>query len=84
MTHKPTHLCHHRTEPVHGPAGHECQEACWSQGRSCRACPVACYRQGWSKRLVDADNAALVASKSQVAQRQVWPREERANATRTP
>ena len=42
-------------------AGHECREACWSNGRSCKKCPTDCYRRGWSKALVDADNEKLVS-----------------------
>ena len=39
----------------------ECSEAVWSQGRSCKKCEHAtCYRVGWSKSTVDADNARLV------------------------
>ena len=49
---EPVFLCTFRAEPK----DHECQEAIWSEGRACRACYVDCYRRGWSKRRVDADN----------------------------
>jgi hypothetical protein len=38
----------------------ECLAAVWTQGRSCQACWVACYRQGWSHPDVTRDNARLV------------------------
>ena len=39
----------------------ECPEAVWSQGRACRKCEhPSCYRVGWGKSNVDADNARLV------------------------
>jgi hypothetical protein len=64
----PARLCHHRTAPH---PGHECLEACWSQGRSCRTCWVTCYRQGWRKTQVDADNARLVQlTRAQRAQKE--------------
>jgi hypothetical protein len=44
-------------------AGHECREACWSNGRSCAKCRVYCYRRKWSKSMVDADNKKLVSQK---------------------
>jgi hypothetical protein len=44
-------------------AGHECREACWSNGRSCKKCKVECYRRKWSKSMVDADNKKLVSQK---------------------
>ena len=43
-------------------ADRECLEAIWSQGRSCKRCPVDCYRRGWSKGLVDVDNQSLCNS----------------------
>lgn len=55
---KKIHLCHHAAKPTDG---RECLEAIWSQGRACKACSVACYRQGWAKVLVDADNRVRVA-----------------------
>lgn len=44
----------------------ECREAINTQGRSCGAkrdpCPLTkCYRHGWAKWRVDADNLELVA-----------------------
>lgn len=50
------HVCTFETEP----GATECWVAIWSQGRNCRKCTHRCYRQGWSKRQVDADNARLV------------------------
>jgi hypothetical protein len=45
-------------------ANHDCYEACWSQGRACRICNHReCYRRGWRKERVDADNQRLVAAK---------------------
>lgn len=40
---------------------HECQEAVWSEGRSCRRCEVDCYRKGWQPDAVSIDNKARVA-----------------------
>ena len=35
----------------------ECPEAVNSQGRACQRCDVeSCYRQGWTKLMVDSDN----------------------------
>lgn len=36
----------------------------WSQGRACRTCGTTCYRKGWNRREVDADNRKLVAKKN--------------------
>jgi hypothetical protein len=45
------------TEPT---AGNECYEVIWSNGHSCHKCPnIKCYRNGWGKKLVDADNKKL-------------------------
>jgi hypothetical protein len=49
--------CPHRQPPR---AGAECLAAIWTQGRSCRACWVVCYRQGWSAQQATRDNAQLV------------------------
>lgn len=49
------HMCDFRSEPKDG----ECLEAIWSQGASCRTCYVDCYRKGWTKKRVDADNKKL-------------------------
>lgn len=39
---------------------HECMEAVYSQGRSCKKCEHPnCYRVGWEKAKVDADNRRL-------------------------
>ena len=54
---KRIHVCHFAEPPT---AKHECREAIWSQGRACRNCKVSCYRSGWCKRAVDADNKKLV------------------------
>jgi hypothetical protein len=51
------HLDHFRSEP----GKTECLEAIWSEGKSCKGCWVECYRKGWPKKQVDADNARLVA-----------------------
>ena len=45
------------------PPGHkrECLEAIWTQGRACKRCRVSeCYRHGWEKARVDADNKRIV------------------------
>lgn len=42
------------------PSETECREAIYSQGRACKKCEVNCYRQGWSKDMVDRDNKWLV------------------------
>ena len=56
-----TDMNHHRKQPTDK---FECLEAVWSQGRACKRCFVSdCYRQGWEKRRVDADNARLVREK---------------------
>lgn len=44
------------------PGETECREAGWSQGRACKDCGVKCYRNGWSKQMVGADNKRLVAA----------------------
>ena len=52
--------CNFRTPP----AEYECREACWSNGRSCRTCyRTDCYRRGWEKSLVDADNIRRVRAR---------------------
>lgn len=56
------HLCTFRTEP----AERECLESCWSNGRACKTCSAECYRQGWPKTRVDADNQRRVAEKSRL------------------
>lgn len=45
-------ICDFRSEP----GDRECLEAVWSQGRYCKKCDMKCYRAGWSKIEVDADN----------------------------
>ena len=43
----------------------ECLEAIWSVGRSCKSCGLTeCYRHGWAKQRVDADNRRLVEEKT--------------------
>jgi hypothetical protein len=54
------HVDGFRCTPTHGQ---ECLEAIWSEGRACRECKVACYRRGWCKARVDADNLRLVKAK---------------------
>lgn len=52
---KTFHLCGPATQPP--TKGHECPEAVYSQGRHCKRClRHDCYRQGWAKWRVDADN----------------------------
>lgn len=51
------HLCDFRSEP---DLNAECLEVIWSEGRACKKCNKTCYRSGWSKSLVDADNRTLV------------------------
>jgi hypothetical protein len=50
-------VCSFRREP----AETECWEAAWSEGEACAECDVQCYRSGWPKSQVDADNARRVA-----------------------
>ena len=39
----------------------ECLEAVWSRGGACEACDLGgCYRQGWEKAKVTADNRRRV------------------------
>lgn len=41
----------------------ECREVIWSNGTSCRKCHVTgCYRRGWLKPAVSADNKKIVAA----------------------
>jgi len=58
-----THLCDFRSEP----SDTECWEAAWSMGRSCKRCYRDCYRKGWDKRRVLADNVELVRRKNEEA-----------------
>ncbi len=51
------HLCTFRTVPA---IGAECREMLWSEGRACRRCPVDCYRRGWKRVQVFADNARMI------------------------
>ena len=53
------YICNFESEPKET----ECYEAIWSQGWSCKKCQTKCYRQGWSKPMVDDDNKRLVAIK---------------------
>ena len=50
------HVCFMRAEP----GERECWTAIWSQGRDCKTCWIKCYRAGWEKARVDADNRRLV------------------------
>lgn len=50
------------------PGRTECYEAVWSQGRACRTCKrTDCYRRGWDKSLVDADNKRIVKGANRAA-----------------
>lgn len=42
------------------PGEKECWNAIWSQGRECKRCNAKCYRKGWEKWRVDADNKEIV------------------------
>lgn len=47
--------CDHVSPPTDE---YECMEAVQSQGKACKKCDVKnCYRRGWEKWRVDADNA---------------------------
>jgi hypothetical protein len=59
MTHGTIHICDFATPP----GDKECLEMIWSQARACRHCAVECYRRGWNRQQVDADNRKLVAAK---------------------
>lgn len=58
----PVFVCHgHFSQPTETE---ECYEVIWSNGKSCRKCPLkACYRNGWLKKQVDADNRKIVAKR---------------------
>lgn len=50
---------------------HECPEAVNSQGTACKRCDVSsCYRQGWGKLAVDADNTRRCITKGKSHARQ--------------
>lgn len=51
------HLCDFCESPK---PGLECWTAIWSEGRACKSCDHECYRRGWLKWQVDADNHQLV------------------------
>lgn len=53
------YVCFHAAPPDE----YECYEAIMSQGRACGKCSIDCYRQGWSKYSVDADNRKFVERK---------------------
>lgn len=57
------HLCDFASPPT---IAHECYRAIWSQGSACKACAVGCYRRGWRKWQVAADNVARVRRKGMV------------------
>jgi hypothetical protein len=60
MTKQVVHACDFREVP----ADTECMTAVWSFGGACRTCDHdECYRQGWRKPQVDADNRRRVAAK---------------------
>lgn len=43
---------------------HDCREAMWSTGKECKKCPLkTCYRNGWTKKQVLADNKCIVEEK---------------------
>jgi hypothetical protein len=63
------HVCIMRAEPNKADF-QECWEVVWSGGKSCHACPVTCYRQGWSVRAVLADNFKLVRRKQAMLRKQ--------------
>jgi hypothetical protein len=48
------------------PGETECLAVIWSRGSSCKECWVECYRRGWKKPRVDADNARLVRKRPRV------------------
>ena len=54
------HICNFASEPKE----FECYEAIWSFGKECKNCNVTCYRKGWIKSQVDADNKKLVRTKN--------------------
>lgn len=45
------------------PGRYECDAAITSRGYACKKCLARCYRRGWDKWLVDADNKRLVAER---------------------
>ena len=50
---------------------HDCHRALWSDMRYCRTCHrTDCYRQGWTRAQVIADNERLVREK-----REKWAKE---------
>ena len=54
-------FCSHRKPP----GDKECREMLWSEARACKRCPRDdCYRQGWSRDGVTADNLRLVKAKN--------------------
>ena len=55
------HICDHRSEP----GDTECWEVVWSGGRSCKRCYRECYRKGWDKARVMADNAERVRRRNE-------------------
>lgn len=64
------------TASLSEPGETECREAIWSEGRSCRKCRYEpepgrrCYRSGWPKKKVDADNERLCNSPDPLADRE--------------
>jgi len=49
-----------RSEPT---AEHECKEAVWTHGASCKSCQIECYRRGWGWCRATADNRKRVSEK---------------------
>jgi len=52
------HICDFKNEP----GENECLQAIWSQGGACKKCEKNCYRKGWSKATVTADNRKICLS----------------------
>lgn len=53
------------TADVSEPGKTECRESCYGQGSSCKKCDIPkCYRKGWDKWQVDADNKKRCATKN--------------------
>lgn len=66
-------LCDFRSEPC---PNRECREAIWSQGRACKQCDRECYRRGWEKWRVDADNARRCKNDRPAGQREPMEADE--------
>ncbi len=55
------HICDFRSEP----SDTECWEMIWSEARACKGCYRDCYRKGWNKAKVTADNVERVRRKNE-------------------